>query len=123
MTVRDVDAEYAFDDPDGGWFGAAAPVAADEPPALAEPLDGPARHAPPVDESHGYLPPVDEPSEYVAPPVEFGVVDGDPTADTDRWFVQDMNLAEAAKVENPPRAHVEERRVVESVAATLTVVP
>jgi hypothetical protein len=121
VTVRDVDAEFAFDDPDDGWFGAAAPVAEDEPAALVQPLDGPARHAPPIDEFHGYLPPVDEPYEYVAPPVESGVVDGDPTADTDRWFVRDMNLAGAA--EDPLRAEVDERRIVESVAATLTVVP
>ena len=113
MTVRDVDAEYAFDDPDDGWFGAAEPAAA-EPAALAQPLDElPARHTPPLE----------EPYEYVPAPAQAAVVDGDPTADTDRWFVHDMNLAELADTEGPPRAEVEHRPVVESVAATLTVVP
>ncbi|MEU0498884.1 hypothetical protein [Mycobacterium sp. NPDC006124] len=36
MTVRDLGAEYGFDDPDDGWFGAAGP-AEDTPPRPAPP--------------------------------------------------------------------------------------
>ena len=99
MTIRDVDVEYTFDDPDDGWFGAAQPADAAPPrPAQAPPRDG---H--PSDADHGFDP-VDEPnhSENLAD-------------DTDRWFVQDMNLAGPVELEDPP--------VTESVAATLNLVP
>jgi hypothetical protein len=120
VTVRDLDAEYAFDDPDDGWFGAARPVDA----APARPVQAPPNDDPPSDPDHGH-----------------GFTDehddGENLADdTDRWFVQDM-LAEPVEFEEPPRDQpprddpardlvrdpVRDSRVTESVLATLNVVP
>ena len=94
MTVRDLDVEYTFDDPDEGWFGMAQPADA----TLARPVVEPPREERPAD------PPASE-------------------DDTDRWFVQDMDLAAPVELEDPPRDEVDDRPVAESVAATITVAP
>jgi len=123
MTVRDLGAEYGFDDADDGWFGAAQPV--DEtpspPPQPAPPRQAPAPPLPPPRPA----PPVPPRPAPPAPPRrEFPPAnedDSDP--DTDRWHVEDMNLGEAAELEEPPRVTVFERPESVSVAASLNVVP
>ncbi|GAB7071060.1 hypothetical protein H7J06_19075 [Mycobacterium hodleri] len=95
MTVRDLGAEHAFDDPDDGWFGAELPV--DETPPQPAP------------------PP---PRQEYPPPLE-----DDSAADTDRWFVGDTSLLEPVEPDDPPPARVNHRPAPESVAATLNVVP
>jgi hypothetical protein len=72
MTVRDLGAEYAFDDPDDGWFGAEQPAD-----------DAPSPPAPP-------------------PPRQDFPLDDDSTADTDRWFVADMGVVEPVAADEPP---------------------
>ncbi|BDX31985.1 hypothetical protein TUM20985_25320 [Mycobacterium antarcticum] len=100
MTVRRIDVEYAFDDPDEGWFGMAQP--ADEAPV--------------------------RPPEPVQPVEPVATHPDDGGEDTDRWFVADMIAAapvapEPARREDPPRADVEDRPVSSSIAATLNIVP
>jgi hypothetical protein len=101
VTVRDADVEYTFDDPDEGWFGMARP--ADVVPAR------PAERPPLQD------PPAEEPVRYDGQAVPEDVADDVTDTDTDRWFVHDMNLVEPVDVTDRP--------AVESVAATLDVVP
>lgn len=95
MTVRDLDAEHGFDDPDDGWFGAERPV--DETPS--QPAPPPPRQV--------YLPPLEDES----------------AADTDRWFVGDTSPGEPVEPDEPPPARVTHRAAPESVAATVNVVP
>jgi hypothetical protein len=94
VTVRDEDVEYAFDDPDEGWFGMAQPV------DVTLPL--PAEEVPPAD-----------------PPAHAGQSDDD----TDRWFAHDMNVAAPVEPDAPAREEVGDRPVTESIAATLNIVP
>lgn len=120
MTVRDLGAEYGFDDADDGWFGAAQPV--DEtPPSPLQPV--PPRQAPPVPPRPA--PPAPPRSIPPAPPrQEFPpAIADDSDPDTDRWLVEDMNLVESAEPEGPPPAPVFERPETVSVAASLNVVP
>ncbi len=107
MTVRDEDVEYAFDDPDDGWFGMARPADV----TLARPAEEPARDHWTDDASQGSG--HGDASDHYE----------DPSEDTDRWFVQDMILATPAELEDPPRVVVDDRPASESVAATLNVVP
>lgn len=83
MTLRHVDVEYSFDDPDDGWFGSAAP--ADFTPTV-EATTPPA----PIDQAH----PVGRQSEME----EAG---WDDATDTDRWNVQDLErrLSDGAPVD------------------------
>jgi hypothetical protein len=104
VTVRDVDVEYAFDDPDEGWFGMARPVDA-----------APARHG--VD----LLPDEDVRAEARDD-------DSDNSADTDRWLVADVEraVADAPPPARTERARADERPAAESVAdsiAALTASP
>jgi hypothetical protein len=107
VTARDLDVESTFDDPDDGWFGAAQP--ADATPARH--VQAPPRDDHPSDLGHGF-----------GPAAETDHSD-DPADDTDRWFVQDMNLAGPVELEDPPRDDAEDPPVTESVTATLNVVP
>ncbi|MDT5311688.1 MAG: hypothetical protein QOE74_708 [Mycobacterium sp.] len=102
MTVRDEDVEYAFDDPDEGWFGMAQPVDV-TPPRPAEEVP---RDEPPAD-----------------PPAHACQSDDDTEDDTDRWFVQDMNVAAPVEPDDPAREEFGDRPVTESIAATLNIVP
>lgn len=104
MTVRGVDVEYTFDDPDEGWFGMARP--ADVTPA--RPAEESARDQWTHDASQG--------SEHGDASDHYE----DPSEDTDRWFVRDMDLVE---LDDRPRADVDHRPVTESIAATLTIMP
>jgi hypothetical protein len=103
VTVRDADVEYTFDDPGAGWFGMAQP--ADVTPARC--VEEPPRAARPLDTSQG---------------LEHGI-EPDDSADTDRWFVQNMDREAPAGPIDPPRDEVDRLPVTESVAATLNVVP
>ena len=95
MTVRDLSAEYEFDDTDDGWFGAEQPVD-DAPPQPAPPPLAPRQDYPPAFED-------------------------DSAADTDRWFVRDMERVGPAE---PPPAEPPPAPVApEPVAATVNVVP
>ncbi|OPX12128.1 hypothetical protein [Mycobacterium sp. AT1] len=112
MTVRDLGAEYGFDDADDGWFGAAQPV--DEAPS-SQPQPAPPRPAPPA-------PP--RPAPPAPPRQEFPpAIADDSDPDTDRWLVEDMNPVESAEPEGPTLAPVFERPETVSVAASLNVVP
>jgi hypothetical protein len=90
VTVRDADVEYAFDDPDEGWFGMARPVDA----APARPVAEPSR------EEHSHD-------------------DADLSTDTDRWFVEDVEKAATAGSEARPHDTTDRRPVPESVAASV----
>jgi hypothetical protein len=109
MTVRDLGAEYGFDDADDGWFGAAQPVDETPPPQPAP--------APPPRQAPAPPPPAPPRQEY--PPA---IVD-DSEPDTDRWLVEDMNFVETPEPEVAQSVWVDERPEAESVAATLNVVP
>lgn len=125
MTLRDVNVEYGFDDPDDGWFGWAQPV--DLHPSLVDPslvdpslveastveASGSAEYdaqaqsaAPAYDPMPVYetaapsyeTPPVYEPAVL---PDETAAPDAeylppDEAADTDRWHVRDLETAMAA---------------------------
>jgi hypothetical protein len=98
VTVRDEDVEYAFDDPDEGWFGMAQPVDVTPP--------RPAEEVPSAD-----------------PPADAGQSDDLSGDDTDRWFVQDMNVAAPVELDDLAREEFGDRPVTESIAATLNIVP
>ncbi|WP_161600551.1 hypothetical protein [Mycolicibacterium hodleri] len=111
MTVRHSDVEFDFDDPDEGWFGMARPADVETAPPVVETTpDQWTRDA-------------DNAPEHTEMPVDHE----DLSADTDRWFVQDvvqeMALAAAVEREDPAQAKVDDRPVTQSVAATLNVVP
>lgn len=84
MTARNVDAEYAFDDPDEGWFGAERPAPASEPAPSPSPPS-----------SFRW-------DEHPSPPIEpRETFEPDSTEDTDRWSVQDVDLAGPVELEEP----------------------
>lgn len=129
MTVRDLSAEYGFDDGDDGWFGAAQPV--DETPTAAPPQPAPPpRQAPPPPRPAPPAPPrpTPPPPPRPAPPEpprqEFPpAIEDDSDPDTDRWHVADMNLVAPVEPEEAPPARADERPEPVSVAASLNVVP
>ncbi|WP_156720681.1 hypothetical protein [Mycobacterium sp. Root135] len=130
MTVRDLGAEYGFDDADDGWFGAAQPVDETPPPPLqpAPPRQAPAppRSAPPPPPRPAPPPPPAPPRPAPpAPPRQVypPAIEDDSDPDTDRWLVADMNLVESAEPEEAPPARADERPEPVSVAASLNVVP
>lgn len=119
MTVRDLGAEYGFDDADDGWFGAAQPVDETPPPP---PQPAPPRQAPAPPRSAPPPPPrpaPPEPPRQVHPPA----IEDDSDPDTDRWLVEDMNLVGATEPQEAPPARAAERPEPVSVAASLNVVP
>jgi len=128
MTVRDLGAEYGFDDGDDGWFGAAQPV--DETPTAAAPQPAPLpRQAPPPPPPRPAPPrpppPRPAPPAPPAPPRQeyLPAIEDDSDPDTDRWLVEDMNLVESAEPEQAPPARADERPEPVSVAASLNMVP
>ena len=129
MTVRDLGAEYGFDDADDGWFGAAQPV--EETPTAAAPQPAPPpRQAPAPPPPPRPAPPAPPrpapptPPRPAPPRQEYpAAVEDDSDPDTDRWLVADMNPVESAEPQASPPARADERPEPVSVAASLNVVP
>ena len=122
MTVRDLSAEYGFDDADDGWFGAAQPV--DETPTVAAPQPAPPPRQAPVAPPRPAPPPPPRPAPPAPPRQEYRpAIEDDSDPDTDRWLVEDMNLVAPVEPGEAPPARAGERLEPMSVAATLNVVP